>query len=141
MLNVKGLSVLACLVLASCGTAGQNQQTPAFSEIEQTDTIQAIGTEPFWAVVVKGDRLTYTTPEDQTGMAVPVQRFAGNSGLAFNGTLAGQPLDLLVTKGDCSDGMSDRRYPFTATLKIGEDQRSGCAWSGDKPAASLGGAA
>jgi uncharacterized membrane protein len=129
----KVLAGLACLLLASCGTAGQNEQTSAFSEIAQTDAIQATGTEPFWNVRINAGTLTYTTPEDQVGTRIPVERFAGNSGLAFNGTLAGQQLDLLVTKGDCSDGMSDRRYSFTATLRIGEEQRSGCAWSDKQP--------
>lgn len=124
---------LVALLLAGCGTAGRNEQTPAFSEIGQTETIQAIGTEPFWNIRIADGRLTYTTPEDQVGTPIAVERFAGNSGLAFNGMLGEQTLDLLVTRGDCSDGMSDRRYPFTATLKIGDDQRSGCGWSDKRP--------
>ena len=120
-------------MLAGCGSAGQNKQTPPFLEIDPGQTVQAVGTEPFWNARVEGGRLTYTTPEDQKGTPVPVRRFAGNSGVSFSGTLAGRQLDLLVTRGACSDGMSDRRYPFTATLKIGDEQRNGCAWTGDRP--------
>jgi len=29
--------------------------------------------------------------------------------------------------------MSDRTYPFTATLKIGDDTRNGCAWTEREP--------
>ncbi len=33
---------------------------------------------------------------------------------------------MTVTPLACSDGMSDRSYPFTVTLKLGEDLRNGC---------------
>jgi uncharacterized membrane protein len=36
---------------------------------------------------------------------------------------------MMVTPLECSDGMSDRIYPFTVTLKIGDDLRSGCGWT------------
>lgn len=125
--------MLAGCTLAGCGTAGQNKQTQPFFEIGTDEVVNVVGTEPFWNARVDRDTLTYTTPDDPAGTPITVQRFAGNSGLAFHGKLAEQPLDLLVTKGGCSDGMSDRRYPFTATLKIGADQRSGCAWSEKRP--------
>lgn len=133
MLARAGAAGLFCLVLAGCGTAGQSDQAPAFAGIAQTETIRAVGTEPFWNVIIADGRLTYTTPEDMEGQAIPVRRFAGNSGVAFNGTLDARPFDLVVTKGACSDGMSDRTYPFTATLQIGEEQRTGCAWTDSQP--------
>ena len=40
---------------------------------------------------------------------------------------------MMVTPLACSDGMSDRTYPFTVTLGIGEDKRNGCAWSEQHP--------
>jgi uncharacterized membrane protein len=38
-----------------------------------------------------------------------------------------------VTRGACSDGMSDREYPFTVTLQVGEEKRMGCAWTDKMP--------
>ena len=41
--------------------------------------------------------------------------------------------DLMITPGECSDGMSDRTYPYTATLLVGDEQRQGCAWTDSQP--------
>lgn len=120
-------------MLAGCGTAGQSDQTPAFAEIGPAERITVVGTEPFWNAVIEGDRLTYSTPDNAQGSAVQVMRFAGNIGLGFNGTLQDEPIDLLITKEPCSDGMSERMYPFTATLQLGTEQRTGCAWTARQP--------
>lgn len=120
-------------LLAACGTAGENRQTPAFDGIARSETVRVLGTEPFWNAVIANGELTYSTPEEPGGRSTRVTQFAGNSGLAFSGTLAAQSLDLVITEGSCSDGMSDRTYPFTATLKLGDEQREGCAWSDSRP--------
>ena len=51
----------------------------------------------------------------------------------FSGLRNGEALDLTVTPGACSDGMSDRSYPLTATLRFGPEQREGCAWTDRQP--------
>lgn len=131
---LRRLSILAgATLLAACGTAGQSDQTRAFADIAPAETIRALGTEPFWNATVAGDRLTYATPDDPEGRTTAVSRFAGNSGLAFHGELGGQPVDLVVTQGACSDGMSDRRFPYTVTLQIGDEQREGCAYTDRQP--------
>ena len=127
---------LAALTLSACGEGhgaggpvpGDSEDTRPFSQIAAGDAVNAIGTEPFWRLRVERGTLTYTTPEDLDGTATQVERFAGRGGLSFSGTLGGQQLDLAITPGECSDGMSDRTYPFHATLALGTDQRSGCAW-------------
>lgn len=120
----------ACQPLAE-QQAGTSQA--AFDAIGPNEPIRLVGTEPFWGGTVRGGQLVYITPENQAGEAIAVKRFAGNSGLGFNGTREGQPLDLTVTSGACSDGMSDRSYPYTATLRLGGEQRSGCAWTDRQP--------
>ena len=130
-------SAVAFLVLTGCG---QNEDAgiidspqSVFSDIDASDTIRLTGTEPFWGGTISGDTLTYTTPENPDGTAIPVTRFAGNNGLGYNGTMGERTLDLAVTPGACSDGMSDRTYPFTVTLQMGQEQRFGCAWSDGHP--------
>jgi uncharacterized membrane protein len=49
------------------------------------------------------------------------------------GELGGQDLEMMVTELGCSDGMSDRTYPFTVTLKIGDETRNGCGWTERQP--------
>ncbi|TCD02101.1 hypothetical protein EYB45_10255 [Erythrobacteraceae bacterium CFH 75059] len=123
----------AALALSACGTMGQSDQTSPFSGIGPDETVRMIGTEPFWNASVQGDTLTYTTPDTPAGSTARVRRFAGNNGLSFSGTLDGAALDVVLTAAPCSDGMSDRRYPFTVTLKLGTEQRAGCGWSDRTP--------
>ena len=100
-----------------------------YDGIRADETVQFTGTEPFWGGKVSGASLTYSTPETPDGTAIPVERFAGRGGVSWSGTWQGKPFHLAVSEGKCSDGMSDRTYPFTATLEVVGEQRQGCAWS------------
>ena len=128
----KLVTAAAFLLLAACqsgeGDAGSGP-TPAYSGIGKGETIFLTGTEPFWGGEIAGGEALYTTPENQDGARFDVQRFAGNNGLSFTGNMDGRGFDLMVTPGECSDGMSDRTYPFVATLNLDGEQRTGCAWT------------
>lgn len=122
------------LLLAACQPGGDAERTTqAYAGIGEDETVTFGGTEPFWGGEVTGTRLTYTTPENIDGTTITVERFAGNSGVSFSGTLEGARFDMVVTEGECSDGMSDRTYPFTVTLEIAEETRFGCAHSETRP--------
>ena len=128
---------LAPMLLLGACQPGEDTATgapaEAFDGIAAEETIYLTGTEPFWGGEITGSKAQYSTPENQDGTMFEVERFAGNNGLAYTGQIDGGNFDLTVTPGDCSDGMSDRSYPFTATLKIGEEQRNGCAWTDRQP--------
>lgn len=139
---------LCCLALAGFAAACQPvSETPAqqagakldpaaattFAQIGPDEAISLVGTEPFWGGTVARGNFLYTTPEVEAGETIAVRRFAGNNGLGFSGTLRGTSVDLAITPGNCSDGMSDRTFPFVATLRIGAEQRSGCAWTARHP--------
>ena len=91
------------------------------------------GTEPFWGGEIRGEMLTYSTPENIEGTQITAKRFSGMNGLGFSGKLGSQSFDMAVTEGECSDGMSDRTYPFTVTLKLGDEIRNGCGHSDSNP--------
>lgn len=91
------------------------------------DTFTALGTEPFWAAKVSGGRLTYMTPEDQAGRTIAIDRKDGADLVELRGTLAGKPLALTITKGPCSDGMSDVVYRWSVERRLGDDVQRGCA--------------
>lgn len=101
----------------------------AYDGIGENEIVRFTGTEPFWGGQVGAGEALYNTPENIDGTRFPVTRFAGNNGVSFSGTMDGAAFDLMITPGDCSDGMSDRTYPFVATLTIGGEQRNGCAWT------------
>jgi uncharacterized membrane protein len=131
--------LLIPFLLTACGQGsgsrvpGDSSDTQPFSGIAESEELQLTGTEPFWGGSVKGGTLTYTTPENIVGTAITVERFAGRGGLSFSGELGGEKLDVMVSPGECSDGMSDRTFPFTVTLRICEEERRGCGWSSKHP--------
>lgn len=134
------LPVLAPLLgLAACGPErdaalpGDAEDTRPYTGISRDETLHVTGTEPFWAGEVTGGTFLYKTPDDQDGATITVDRFAGRNGLSFSGTLNDQKLVMAVTPGQCSDGMSDRTYPFTVTLRLGDETRSGCGWTEVQP--------
>jgi uncharacterized membrane protein len=89
--------------------------------------LNALGTEPFWNARIDGTRLTYTTPEDQEGQSTAVTRHDLATGTQFAGKLGGAALLVEVSRKACSDGMSDRTFPFEVVLTLGADRREGCA--------------
>ena len=124
------------LALSGCQPRTENGQSPTAPRSEAIgpdETIRLVGTEPFWGGTISAGRLIYTTPENPSGESVGVQRFAGLNGLGFSGRLGQQPIDIVVTEAACSDGMSDRRYPFSIILQIGDEQRRGCGWTDRVP--------
>ena len=129
-------NALALFLLAACqssGDGGEGGPSPAFDGIAPEETVHFTGTEPFWGGAVANGSALYTTPENIDGTSFPVERFAGLNGVSFSGTLEGTSFDLMVTPGECSDGMSDRSYSFVATLMLGEEKREGCAWTDSQP--------
>lgn len=135
---MRPFSMLPLLLLAACGSHGGvtdggapagGSSTHAYAGIGEGETLRFTGTEPFWGGSVTGSELRYETPEKPDGTVIKVQRFAGNNGLAFTGMLDGGAFDMAVTESACSDGMSDRTYPFTVTLTVRGALRSGCAWT------------
>ena len=95
---------------------------PAPSELYRH--IQANGTEPFWAIEVLPGQLRFSSPDQPSGVT-----FAATSGdgLHFAGRMNGTPVTLVLAPGLCSDGMSDRRYPYSASATIGAQSLHGCA--------------
>jgi uncharacterized membrane protein len=142
------LALALALPLAACGQSSSDssdslpsptpEPTPTLSAqpaglVAESDTLHFTGTEPFWGGEVSGTSLTYSTPDNQQGTTIAVTRSATPDSVAFNGKLDGMPFALGVARGECSDGMSNRSYPFTATLEIGGELRQGCAWSQSHP--------
>lgn len=130
------------LLLAACqphdgetmDATARNEGAPNnFTGISEQETLRFTGTEPFWGGTVTGTTLTYTTPDKPEGVTIQVQRFAGNNGLGFTGKLGDGSFDMAVTKSACSDGMSDRTYPFTVTLRLAGEARNGCGWTDKTP--------
>ncbi len=90
--------------------------------------VRAVGTEPFWNARAEGRCVTYSHPDDQKGTRVWTRFTPGPGGGTWSGSLGGRSFELRVRpQRNCSDGMSDRRYPLAADLVVGGERRQGCA--------------
>ena len=127
--------------VAACGggSAAPDQPGPPAAEsasacLTQGDErlrvapLRAIGTEPFWGARIEGRCVTYSHPEDQDGTRVWTRYTARPDGGTWTGALGGKPFELRTRVApDCSDGMSDRRYPIAVELTVSGERRTGCA--------------
>lgn len=137
MMDFSKFSIPAALAATALLAACTEQESPGdvetFSGISEDAVITLTGTEPFWNMEIKQGLLLYTTPDNPDGDVASVTRFAGNNGLGISGELAGQELQIAITPGECSDGMSDRTYPFTATVTLSDKQLNGCGFTDSDP--------
>ena len=128
MKTIFALPLLA-LGLAACQTYPQGPGYPGPAPYPQPapypDTqasYRAIGTEPFWDLEIGRD-LVFT----DRGNNVRVVQATPRPIIGFAGEIyQTQRLNVNIVHSRCSDGMSDRSYPDTVTLRVdGRDYR-GC---------------
>ncbi len=100
---------------------------PAPPRPAAVDAFDAVGTEPFWALSVRPEWITFSGL-DRTTLSWP------NPGVRWQGrrrtwtarSVAGE-ISVAIEPGDCSDGMSDRTYPYAAEVRLGAEVLKGCA--------------
>lgn len=141
-----GVMTILCVLLAACtGSPPPTQAVSAHRAGPAPPSAPAaggaparwhvVGTEPFWSVRIEGMTLLFATPTDPAGrkLAGSVEREEG--ALQFRGEDRGRPFALRLVRGECSDGMSDRRYAYRADFEIDGARYRGCA-DADPAAAS-----
>lgn len=90
---------------------------------------RAFGTEPFWGVNVAPSGIVYSSLGG-TDVQFPYVQPLHAAGrpeekvLVFN---LGDNNHLTLTRGRCSDGMSDNVYPYIAIFVLGNNVYDGCA--------------
>ncbi len=130
-------AVLSVLVLAGCSPAEEPASSPepplpaaVLGGVELAGSVRAIGTEPFWSVDLTGTELIYTTPEAPEQRAPrPEPVVQGTTATWEAETADGTRLKVTLIATECSDGMSDRTYPLTAMVTVGDRALTGCAAS------------
>lgn len=134
------LAPLAALTLTACSQGeAPEQPAPAPAEpdavlggVNLEEPLRVLGTEPFWAVTIDENGLVYDgvdRPEERTSNTGP--QMAGATAMWRGQTDRGRALSVTLIETPCSDGMSDRTYPLTARVEIGEEVLNGCAASVD----------
>lgn len=124
-----GLSLSACYdreIQAQAGAAAAGRRHPKRRRSGPAGA--GAGDRTFLGVEITPDALIYTRVDQ------PTQR-APNHGATVQGTVAtfasstnlNKALNVVLIATECSDGMSDRTYPLTAKVEIGDDELTGCA--------------
>jgi uncharacterized membrane protein len=93
-----------------------------------SEPLRALGTEPFWALDVDTSGLKFTTPEDTSGARYrsTAPTIIGDT-VVWSGQRDSAMIDARVWPEKCSDGMSDREYPYAARVSVAGTAYRGCA--------------
>ena len=128
----------SALILSACsqgaetpaGPAQPGGAPPVLSGVNLSGPVAVAGTEPFWTIKLTGAELIYEGL-DRPGQRAPQPKIEVQGTVATFQTqsAAGTTFDITLTATECSDGMSDRTYPLTAVVKVGEETLMGCAAS------------
>jgi len=95
--------------------------TPPPAPGRPAEDYRAIGTEPFWAVTVKGSTATLERP-DRGPLRYAVSRHDDRRAIRY----LGDGFSMAVTEGPCSDGMSDAIWSDRVAVAFGEGTLNGC---------------
>lgn len=89
---------------------------------------RAVGTEPFWSARTEGRCVIYSHPDNQDGTRIWTRYSKGSGAETWAGSLGQKRFELRIREqANCSDGMSDKRYPLAVELMVLGEIRQGCA--------------
>ena len=110
---MKKLLALATMSgLAACATIPPAPPAP----------YHALGTEPFWNLLIDEHDVTFVAPDQQ-----PIKQPTPKAIVGFAGEMYQTPrINVNVVHAQCSDGMSDRVYPDKVQVTVDGKQFNGC---------------
>ena len=82
----------------------------------------ALGTEPFWNLLIDEHNITFVEPEQQPITQPTPKVIIGVAGEIYQT----QRINVNIVHGQCSDGMSDRVYPDKVQVSVDGKQFNGC---------------
>src|SRR3546814_2274518 len=102
MIRIAPPALMSALALAACAPAGDMPQGPG----EPPAAYMALGTEPGWTLEITPSRLNYDGDYGETKIMVPNP---GARAVTNGEESVTDRLKVEVARGECSDGMGDRR--------------------------------
>ena len=128
---VRALTMVALLALAACSPkpAATPAAPPKGIVSDFSKPMEARGTEPFWALTIRGTTLTLTRPNQPALTAVAPGAVIRPSEASWTAkTPDGREMKVTFYSSACSNGMSDRTYAYSAEVDLqGESPLNGCA--------------
>lgn len=102
---------------------------PSQAQTDYRSDMRLTGTEPFWGVTITSGQIKLMRPDYPDLVTT-------NAGPTINGDVAvWNARDLTIRlepQAGCSDGMSDNRYPYAATVTVRGEVLRGCAARADQ---------
>jgi uncharacterized membrane protein len=90
---------------------------------------RCMGTEPFWSIVIRDGSIQFLTPDNPDGEqwkftppVVSAEKWVYTTMDAKN-----RNVTITITKGKCSDGMSETEFSYRSAVKLGTINLNGCA--------------
>ena len=133
-------SIISCVILLQLSAillisnrSFANNAPPLIAQNNtKIDEFNSVGTEPFWNVTVSKSGIVYSSPnaKKQTFPYVtPIKAAGRTADIVRVYRLQGKPNSMLIIKKEstCSDGMSDKEYPYSATFILNNTVLEGCA--------------
>ena len=108
----KRLAIALAAALAACAPLPTPPPPP----------YHALGTEPFWNLLIDEHDVTFTEPETQPVRQPTPQVIHGIAGEIYRT----RRIDVNIVHAQCSDGMSDRVYPDKVQVTVDGRHFSGC---------------
>jgi uncharacterized membrane protein len=112
----------------SAGAIANNSAAKSGSPLLSALPLRALGTEPFWALDIETNGLRLITPDDTVGIRFPssAPTIVGDT-TVWTGRNEQSAIEVRIWMAKCSDGMSDREYPHSVRVLLGETIYRGCA--------------
>jgi uncharacterized membrane protein len=115
---MKNLSILLGLLVLSFSTSAL-----------ASASLTCNGTEPFWSLILNSNEATFSTPDLKASLNIVVpQSYNSDHAWVYQtseiGT--GKAVIAIVTRGQCSDGMSETKYPLRVIYVSGDQLLKGC---------------
>jgi uncharacterized membrane protein len=126
----------AAFILTACSAESPRPPTDssAVAPIDSMITVltaeplRVLGTEPFWALDVDSAGLRFITPDDTSGIRFPpVVPISVGDTVIWAGQAERAAIEARIWPDKCSDGMSDREYPYAARVTVAGTTYRGCA--------------
>lgn len=109
--------------LLSLALAGCTPPTPVQPPTGFASPMRMVGTEPFWGARIAAEGITLSGADRAERRWAAVDPVVTRAGARWSAPGA----EFTIVREPCSDGMSDRSYPFAAEVAVGGETLRGCA--------------
>ena len=128
------LAVLAVGCSKKDKAKATNSSSTATHDSMTTVAYRAFGNEPFWSVTIDSRGLRFSSPEDSAGVSFPaVEPVANGDTLRWTSKNEKGSIAVLIWRGTCSDGMSDKTWSHASNVKLNDTSYVGCAEASTQP--------